>query len=123
MDLTALPDEVKDLVRAQLEAGRFQTVDEVVVEALRLLQEREELFVSQRDELRSQIAEGVAAEERGEPARAGLALRRALGGRVGRGRPPARGAGALSRYGAAIATMSPAPRATAGQAASAPTPQ
>jgi antitoxin ParD1/3/4 len=66
MDLTALPDEVKDLVRAQIEAGRFQSVDEVVVEALRLLQEREELFASHRDELRAQIAEGVAAEARGE---------------------------------------------------------
>ena len=66
MDLTALPDEVKELVRAQIEAGHFQSVDEVVCEALRLLQEREELFASQRDALRAQIAEGVAAEERGE---------------------------------------------------------
>jgi antitoxin ParD1/3/4 len=66
MDLTALPDEVKELVRAQIEAGHFQSVDEVVCEALRLLQEREELFASHREELRAQIAEGVAAEERGE---------------------------------------------------------
>ena len=66
MDLTALPDEVKELVRAQIEAGHFQSVDEVVCEALRLLQEREDLFASQRDALRAQIAEGVAAEERGE---------------------------------------------------------
>jgi antitoxin ParD1/3/4 len=66
VDLTSLPDEVKELVRAQLEAGRFQSVDEVVCEALRLLHEREELFASQRDVLRSQIAEGVAAEVRGE---------------------------------------------------------
>jgi antitoxin ParD1/3/4 len=66
MDLSSLPDEVKELVRAQIEAGHFQSVDEVVCEALRLLQEREELFASQRDALRAQIAEGVAAEERGE---------------------------------------------------------
>jgi antitoxin ParD1/3/4 len=66
MDLTALPDEVKELLRAQLETGRFQSVEEVVCEALRLLHEREELFASQRDVLRSQIAEGVAAEQRGE---------------------------------------------------------
>jgi hypothetical protein len=38
----------------------------VVCEALRLLDEREELFASQRSVLRSQIAEGVAAEQRGE---------------------------------------------------------
>jgi antitoxin ParD1/3/4 len=66
MDLTSLPDEVKDLVRAQIEAGRFRSVDEVVCEALRLLHEREELFASHREALRGQIAEGVAAEERGE---------------------------------------------------------
>ena len=66
MDLKSLPDEVKELVRAQLEAGHFQSVDEVVCEALRLLCEREELFASHREELRAQIAEGVAAEERGE---------------------------------------------------------
>jgi antitoxin ParD1/3/4 len=66
MDLTALPYEVKELVRAQLEVGRFQSVDEVVVEALRLLQEREELFAADRTGLRARIAEGVAAEERGE---------------------------------------------------------
>jgi len=66
MDLASLPEEVKELVRAQIEAGRFRSVDEVVCEALRLLHEREELFASQREELRAQIAEGVAAEERGE---------------------------------------------------------
>jgi antitoxin ParD1/3/4 len=50
----------------QLEPGRFESVDEIVIEALRLLQEREELFASHREQLRAQIAEGVAAEERGE---------------------------------------------------------
>jgi putative addiction module CopG family antidote len=66
MDLESLPEEVKELVRAQIEAGHFRSVDEVVCEALRLLHEREELFASQREELCAQIAEGVAAEERGE---------------------------------------------------------
>jgi len=66
MDLASVPDEVKELVRAQLDAGHFQSVDEVVCEALRLLHEREALFASQRGILRSQIAEGVAVEERGE---------------------------------------------------------
>ena len=66
MDLASLPEEVKELVRAQIEAGHFRSVDEVVCEALRLLHEREELFASQREELRAQIAEGVTAEERGE---------------------------------------------------------
>ncbi|MDJ0853531.1 MAG: type II toxin-antitoxin system ParD family antitoxin [Myxococcota bacterium] len=66
MDLASLPEEIKELVRAQLEAGHFQSVDEVVCEALRLLSERDELFAAQGAELRTQIAEGVEAEERGE---------------------------------------------------------
>jgi antitoxin ParD1/3/4 len=66
MDLSSLPDEVKDLVRSQIAQGRFRSVDEVVCEALRLLQEREELFASHREELRAQVAEGVADEERGD---------------------------------------------------------
>ena len=61
-----MPEEVKELVRGQLEAGNFQSVDEVVCEALRLLRDREDLFASHREELRAQIAEGAAAEERGE---------------------------------------------------------
>ncbi len=66
MDLSSLPKEVKELVLAQLEAGHFQSAEDVVCEALRLLGEREELFASHREELCAQIAEGVAAEERGE---------------------------------------------------------
>jgi putative addiction module CopG family antidote len=46
MDLALLPEEVKELMRAQIEAGHFRSVDEVVCEALRLLREREELFAS-----------------------------------------------------------------------------
>ena len=88
MDLKSLPDEVKELVRAQLEAGHFQSVDEVVCEALRLLHEREELFASHREELRAQIAEGVAAEERGEFRDGGEAIadvRRRIDERLRRG--------------------------------------
>jgi len=66
MDLSSLPDEIKELVRAQIDAGNFRSVDEVVLEALRLLQEREELFAGHREALRAQIQDGVAAEQRGE---------------------------------------------------------
>jgi Arc/MetJ-type ribon-helix-helix transcriptional regulator len=50
MDLKSLPGEVKERVRANLEAGHFQSVDEVVCEALRPPYEPEELFASSRDE-------------------------------------------------------------------------
>jgi len=88
MDLASLPDEVKELVRGQIEAGRFRSVDEVVCEALRLLLEREELFASHREELRAQIAEGVAAEERGDLRDGGRAVadvRRRIDERLRRG--------------------------------------
>ena len=88
MGLTSLPDEVKELVRDQFEAGHFESVDEVVCEALRLLHEREELFASHREELRAQIVEGVAAEERGElrgGAEAIADVRRRIDARLRRG--------------------------------------
>lgn len=88
MDLASLPEEVKELVRAQIEAGHFRSVDEVVCAALRLLHEREELFASHREELRAQIAEGVAAEERGELRDGGEAVadvRRRIDERLRRG--------------------------------------
>ena len=88
MDLGSLPDEVKELVRTQIERGRFQSVDEVVCAALRLLHEREELFASHREELRAQIAEGVAAEVRGELRDGGEAIadvRRRIDERLRRG--------------------------------------
>lgn len=88
MEFASLPDEIKELVRAQLESGRFQTVDEIVYEALRLLQEREELFAAQHETLHAQIAEGVAAEGRGElrdGAEAIAAVRRRIDERLRRG--------------------------------------
>lgn len=88
MELAPLPDGIKELVRAQLESGRFETVDEVACEARRLLQEREELFATQHDTLRVRIAEGVAAEERGElrhGAEAIAAVRRRIDERLRRG--------------------------------------
>lgn len=63
-DLTSLPDEVKGLVRAQLETGHARPVDEVVREALRFLHECEGPFPSPRNVLRSQVAEGASTEER-----------------------------------------------------------
>jgi antitoxin ParD1/3/4 len=66
MDLASLPEEVKELVLAQIQSGHFASVEEVVCEALRLLKEREELFAGHREDLRRQVAEGVAAEEREE---------------------------------------------------------
>ena len=88
MDLASLPEEIKELVRAQLDAGHFRSVDEVVCEALRILHEREALFASHHDELRTQIAEGVAAEERGELRDGSLAVaevRRRIDERLRRG--------------------------------------
>lgn len=52
-DPIALPGEVKEPAHAPLEDGPVESVDEVGVEASRLLQVRVEPFASRRDELRA----------------------------------------------------------------------
>ena len=51
MDLTALPDKVKELVRAQIETGHFSSVDEFVRGPACPAVEREELFASHCEQL------------------------------------------------------------------------
>ncbi len=64
MDIDSLPEELKPFIEEQLASGR--SLDELVCEGLRLLSFNEELFAANRAELNEQIAEGVAAEKRGE---------------------------------------------------------
>jgi len=58
-DPTAGPEASKVLVRARPEAGRFQSVDETVVEALRLLEAGEEPSASPRDEPHGRLRNGA----------------------------------------------------------------
>lgn len=53
---------IEDLIRNQIETGRYHSTDEVLEEALRLLEARDRHV----QQLRDSVAEGFAAIERGE---------------------------------------------------------
>jgi antitoxin ParD1/3/4 len=61
-----LTPKLEAVVQAELESGRYNTVIDVVSEALRLLEEREQLLEVRRQGLRGEIAEGLDAVRRGE---------------------------------------------------------
>ncbi len=60
-----LTDELERLVQSKVQSGRYNSASEVVREALRLLEERDELRAIRKDELRKRIAEGLDAVNAG----------------------------------------------------------
>jgi len=54
-----LGDKFEQLVRNRVETGRYNNASEVIREALRLLEERDELRALRKEELRKKIAEGL----------------------------------------------------------------
>ena len=62
----SLTPELEALVQERVRTGLYHSASEVVRDALRLLQEREELRRVRLEELRKDIAIGIAEEERGE---------------------------------------------------------
>ncbi len=65
MPVTLTP-ELERLVHDKVQSGQYLTADEVVREALRLLDERDRLRVIQREELRKQLAVGLEQADRRE---------------------------------------------------------
>ena len=61
-----LPPELEKLVTAQVQSGRYTSAAEVIREALRLLEERDQRCDRRLQELRHKIAEGLAQLDRGE---------------------------------------------------------
>lgn len=55
----AIGSHFEKFVKKQIESGRYSSASEVVREALRLLEEREELRVVRIEYLREKIQEGV----------------------------------------------------------------
>jgi len=61
-----LTPELEHLVQSRVKSGRYNSASEVVREALRLLEQRDEVFTLRKDEIRKQIEEGLQAGKRGE---------------------------------------------------------
>ena len=61
-----LTPKLEAVVQAELESGRYKTATDVVGEALRLLEEGEQLLEIRRQGLCGEIVEGLDALRRGE---------------------------------------------------------
>jgi antitoxin ParD1/3/4 len=55
----AIGDHFEKFIKAQLESGRYSSASEIVRDALRLMEEREQLRQVQLEQLRQQIQAGI----------------------------------------------------------------
>ncbi len=63
-----LTPELEQLVQSKVQSGRYNSASEVVREALRLMEQKDELRTIQLQELRKRIDEGLGQAGRGESA-------------------------------------------------------
>jgi antitoxin ParD1/3/4 len=63
-----LTPELEQLVQTKVQSGRYNSASEVVREALRLMEQRDELRAIQIQELRSRMDRALAESARGEGA-------------------------------------------------------
>jgi antitoxin ParD1/3/4 len=61
-----ITQELERLIQSKVQSGRYTSASEMVSEALRLLNQRDEMFTKRGDEIRKQIEEGWQAARRGE---------------------------------------------------------
>jgi antitoxin ParD1/3/4 len=61
-----LPQELEELVQSKVRSGRYSSASEVFREALQLMEERDQMLVLQKHEIRKKIADGLASLRRGE---------------------------------------------------------
>ncbi len=61
-----LTPELEQLVQGRVKSGRYNSASEVVREALRLLEQRDEIFALRKDEIRKQIEDGWQSAQRGD---------------------------------------------------------
>lgn len=63
-----LTPELEQIVHNKVQSGRYNSASEVVREALRLMEQKDELRTIQLQELRSRMDKGLAQAEHGEGA-------------------------------------------------------
>lgn len=61
-----LTPELEQLVQTKVQTGRYNSASEVVREALRLMEQKDELRAVQMQELRSRIDRALSQADRGE---------------------------------------------------------
>jgi antitoxin ParD1/3/4 len=61
-----LTPELEQLVQNKVQSGRYNSASEVIREALRLMEQKDELRAIQLQELRNRIDKGLAEADRGE---------------------------------------------------------
>jgi len=61
-----LTPELEQLVQTKVQSGRYNSASEVVREALRLMEQKDELRTIQLQELRNRLDKGLGQAERGE---------------------------------------------------------
>ena len=61
-----LTEEMEQLVQSRVKSGRYGSPSEVVIDALRLLVDRDDLLELRKQDLNARIAEGLSSLERGE---------------------------------------------------------
>lgn len=65
MDVTLTP-ELEQLVQGKVASGHFNSANEVVLEGLRLIQERDAVRRERSEDLRREVQLGIDAANRGE---------------------------------------------------------
>ncbi len=62
----SLKPEQEQFVQEQLAQGQYQSADEVVAKALKLLQQKQQEYEAWKEDVRAKVDEAVASLERGE---------------------------------------------------------
>jgi putative addiction module CopG family antidote len=65
MSIEGLPDDLREFAQRAIDRGQYRTLDELLVEGLRVLREREAFLFEHRESLRDAIAGGAAQADRG----------------------------------------------------------
>lgn len=62
----SLKPEQEQFIQEKLRSGKYETIDELITEAFRLLEERDRYYENWVDETRKKVAVGISQLDRGE---------------------------------------------------------